>query len=122
MDKEQSVHTIKEFKKITIITFFLSLIVIVLSMLFKNNFVNFNYYSLFIVMVKVLALAFIIGYIFSLIYLYKTTKILKLAGKINIKPYLILLITLIASLILFLIPIIVFIIIWQKANNYIEGG
>ena len=121
MDKGQSIPTIKKFKIIVAFTFFLGFIGITMGSLVKNGSFDINSCTPCMFIGRSLVFVIVLGYILSLIYLYKITKILKLAGKINAKPVLILLLTLLSTPILFIIPIIVFVVIWHKADVYLKN-
>ncbi len=122
MNKEELAPIIKRFKKIVSITFFLGLIGISLGAIIRSASFDINSCLLCAIVGRGLVLLIIVGYILSLVYLYKTAKGLKLSGKLNIKPSLILLLTLLSTPLLFVIPIIIFIIIWQKADNYLKSN
>jgi hypothetical protein len=116
MDKEKSALVIKRFKKLTAITIFLILIGIGSEVILRGVSFGINSNTFYSIMNSGLVLAILVYYILSLLYLYKTIKILKLAGKIKVRPLLILLLT------IFILPIIIFIIIRKKANAYLESN
>ena len=58
-------------------------------------------------------------YIGTIVYQYKTSVILKSAGKIKTSPALLTIVTVLSTPILFLIGIIVFVVIRQKAQKYV---
>jgi len=68
---------------------------------------------------RLLLLYMLVIYIMLLVYLYKAAKILKTIGRINIRPSLLLIISIIATPIFFIISFIVFGLISAKTSKYL---
>lgn len=66
------------------------------------------------------ALYFIAIWLILLFYLYAVSKVLKISGNLNVRPSLILILTIVGSYTMFIVPIAIFIILWIKSNYYIK--
>lgn len=120
MVKESIVETVKKFKRIVIVTFVLGLIGVAVSLVMKDMSCYDMSHSPFRHLARILLLLIILGYITSLSYLYKTSKALKLAGEMKIRPFLLLLLAVFATPLGLFITIIIFVVVWHKANVYIK--
>ena len=120
MVKEHIVETVKKFKRIVTVTFVLGLIGVAVSLAMKDMSCYDMSHSPFRHLARILLLLIILGYIRSLTYLYKISKVLKLAGSIKIRPFLLLLLAVIGTPLGLFITIIIFVVIWHKAEAYIK--
>ena len=120
MKNEQAVITIGKFMKAVGITSLLGLIAILVAAIIRSTGYNMAA-SPIRPLALILVLLIVAGYIISLIYLYKVANILKLANRLKISPILLVLVAVLSTPILFLISVVIFIVIWNKAQTYLKG-
>mgnify|MGYP001611224194 CR=1 FL=1 len=120
IEREGQTKTINNFKecvKLTVISFF---IIVGLGISIKNFlpaiFNSYIYYFGF----RVLLLYMIVLYVFFLVLLYKTAKILNLSGLLKVKPSLLLVLAILATPIGFFVSIIIVVVLWKKADRLLQ--
>jgi len=120
VEREVQIKTIGNFKKcvrLTVMSFF---IIVGLGVVIKNFFpVVFNS-ATYQFGLRVLLLYAVVLYVFLLVLLYKTAKILNLSGLLKIKPSLLLALAILATPIAFFVNIIIVVILWKKANRLLK--
>jgi hypothetical protein len=120
IEREGQTKTIGNFKKcvkLTVISFFIiaGLGITIKSFLpaiFNSYIYQFGF--------RVLLLYMIVVYVFLLVLLYKTAKILNLSGLLKVNSYLLLVLAILATPIAFFVNIIIVIILWRKADRLLE--
>jgi hypothetical protein len=120
IEREEQMKTIGNFKKcvtLTVISFFILAGLGITIKSFLPAIFNSNIYQLGF---RALLLYMIVIYIFLLVLLYKTAKILNLSGLLKVKPSLLLVLAILATPIAFFVNIIIVIIVWRKADRLLE--
>ena len=119
-EREIQTKTVGNFKKcvkLTVVSFF---IIAGLGITIKSLFpVLFNT-SIYQFGLRVLLVYMIVVYVFLLALLYRTAKILNLSGLLKVKPFLLLVLAILATPIAVFVNIIIVIILWRKADRLLN--
>ena len=118
---DQAKGNIIKFKRMCIINLISSLMLLGGAILVAIFFPNINELSTVVtILSSLLYIYLMIIWIILLFYLYKTSKVLKISGNLNVRPSLILIFTIVSSYCWFILAIITFIIVWIKSNSYLK--
>ncbi len=120
VEKEVQTKTIDNFKKCVSLTAISFFIILGLGIAIKSFFPAIFNSSIYQFGFRALLLYMIILYVFLLVLLYKTAKILNLLGLLKVKSSLILVLAILATPIAFFVNIIIVVILWKKADRLLK--